>query len=97
MLEINKPPRGEDLLYVVKILTETLVLCHYPCVWRPVIFWMDSENMQVIKSINATDLHLNLFKKYDESNHSMRRSKSDLTNIITEQQSSVTDTQSTDL
>lgn len=36
---------------------------------------MDSENVQVIKSINATDLHLNLFQKYDESNHSMRRSK----------------------
>ena len=36
---------------------------------------MDSENVQVIKSINATDLHLNLSKKYDESNHSMRRSK----------------------
>ena len=36
---------------------------------------MDSENVQVIKSINATDLHLNLSKKYDESNQSMRRSK----------------------
>ena len=36
---------------------------------------MDSENVQVIKSINATDLHLNLSKKYDESNHRMRRSK----------------------
>lgn len=36
---------------------------------------MDSENVQVIKSINATDLHLNLFQKYDESNPSMRRSK----------------------
>ena len=36
---------------------------------------MDSENVQVIKSINATDLHLNLSKKYDESNNSMRRSK----------------------
>lgn len=36
---------------------------------------MDSENVQVIKSINANDLDLYFFKKYDESNHSMHRSK----------------------